>query len=224
MADKPSLVDDNQSTVRNLSYLQAGTAITIDIRTPAGQKKKFATHYIGFLPNKYVLVELPDSTRLGNFSQYITQGTVVTVRGLIEGREGAAVAFLSTIKQTLQIPSRIMVLDTPNKVMVQHLRASIRIDTQITVQVKIDDNFWKATLVNLSVDGGQLDIENGEELVLAEDKVIDISVEAGPGEKSIKLNASICNIKQQVNGLSFGVKFNEVGKEQVVALLHRALS
>lgn len=221
MPDKSTPAVSMQPDVRNLSHLQPGSAVTIDIRTPAGQQKKFPTHFIGFLPNKYVLIELPDTSRLGSFSQHIAQGTVVTVRGLVEGREGAAVAFISTIKQTIQIPSRIMVLDIPNTVKLQHLRASVRIDTRIDVKVKIEDILWQATMTNLSVDGGQLDIVNGEKLVLTEDKSIEINVAA---EKPIKLNATICNIKQQSDGLSFGVKFNKVSKEQVVSLLHLALS
>lgn len=224
MAEQAILIDPTKPSARNLAFLKAGAPITIDISTPAGQKRKFNTFYIGYLPKRYVLIEFPDASRLGNFSQYITQGTVITVRGLIEGRDGAAVAFISTVKQTLQIPSRIMVLDIPNTVTLQKLRASIRIDTQIPAKVKIDDIFWQTTMKNISVSGGQLDIINGEKLVLAEDKIVEISVERSEGQSSIKLNATVCNIKQQVDGVSFGVKFNQVSKEQVIELLYEALT
>ena len=223
MAGKATVIDTSKPSSQNLSFLKAGAPITIDISTPAGQKRKFNTYFIGYLPKKYVLIEFPDATKLGNFSQYIGQGTVITVRGLIEGRDGAAVAFMSSIRQTLQIPSRIMVLDIPNTVTLQQLRSSVRIDTQIPAKVKIDEVYWQTTMTNISVDGGQLDIINGEKLVLAEDKIIDIVVEMGEGENSIKLNARVCNIKQQVDGLSFGVKFNAVSKQQVIELLYQAL-
>ena len=223
MADKAILIDPSKPSARNLAFLKAGAAITIDISTPAGQKKKFNTFFIGYLPKKYVLIEFPEASKLGNFSQYIGQGTVITVRGLIEGRDGAAVAFISSVRQTLQIPSRIMVLDIPNTVTLQQLRSSVRIDTQIQAKVKIDDVYWQTTMSNLSVDGGQLDIINGEKLVLAENKVIEIVMERSEGESNIKFNATVCNIKQQVDGISFGVKFNKVGKEQVIELLYQAL-
>ncbi len=223
MTEQAILIDPTKPSARNLTFLKAGSPIIIDISTPAGQKRKFSTIFIGYLPKKYVLVEFPDASKLGAFAQYIGQGTVVTVRGLIEGRDGAAVAFVSSIRQTLQIPSRIMVLDIPNTVTLQQLRSSVRIDTRIDAKVKIDDVFWQTTMTNLSVDGGQLDIINGEKLVLAEDKIIEIVVETSEGEKNIKLNATVCNIKQQVDGLSFGVKFNQVGKQQVIELLYQAL-
>ncbi|WP_033083451.1 PilZ domain-containing protein [Colwellia psychrerythraea] len=224
MSGQEILTDPTKPSARNLAFLKAGAPITIDISTPAGQKRKFHTHFIGYLPKKYVLIEFPDATKLGSFSQYIGQGTVVTVRGLIEGRDGAAVAFISTVRQTLQIPSRIMVLDIPNTVTLQKLRSSVRIDTHIYAKIKIDGIYWQTTMTNLSVEGGQLDIINGEKLVLAENKVIDIVVETDAGENNIKLNATICNVKQQVDGLSFGVKFNQVSKQQVIDLLYQALS
>lgn len=223
MAEQAILIDPTKPSARNLAFLKAGAPITIDISTPAGQKRKFNTYFIGYLPKKYVLIEFPEASKLGNFSQYIGQGTVITVRGLIEGRDGAAVAFISSVRQTLQIPSRIMVLDIPNTVTLQQLRSSVRIDTKIEAKVKIDDVYWQTTMTNLSVDGGQLDIINGEKLVLAENKVIEIVVERSEGDSNIKLNATVCNIKQQVDGVSFGVKFNKVSKEQVIELLYQAL-
>ena len=117
-----------------------------------------------------------------------------------------------------------MVLDIPNTVTLQQLRSSVRIDTDISAKVKIDGVYWQTTMKNLSVNGGQLDIINGEKLVLAENKVIEIVVETSAGEDNIKLDAIICNIKQQIDGLSFGVKFNQVSKQQVVELLYKALS
>ncbi|MEW6993379.1 PilZ domain-containing protein [Colwelliaceae bacterium MEBiC 14330] len=224
MSGKAILIETSKPSSRNLDFFKAGAPVTIDITTPAGQKRKFNTFYIGYLPKKYVLIEFPDTTKLGNFSQYITQGTVITVRGLIEGRDGAAVAFISTVKQTLQIPSRIMVLEIPNSVILQKLRSSERIDTSIDAKVKIDEVYWQTTMTNISVDGGQLDIVNGEKLRLAENKSIEIVVEKHDGDNNIKLNAIICNIKQQVDGVSFGVKFNKVSKKQVIELLYEALT
>ncbi len=191
--------------------------------SPAGQKRKFNTHFIGYSPKKYILIEFPDTSKLGAFSQYICQGTTITVRGLIEGRDGAAVAFLGTIKQTLQIPARIMVLDIPNNITLQSLRTSIRIETDIKAKIRVENNYWPAIMSNLSIEGGQLDIINCDKLVLSEAKVIEIIVETSVGEDNIKLSATVCNLKQQVGGLSLGVKFNNASKPQLVELLYVAL-
>ncbi|MCI2282915.1 PilZ domain-containing protein [Colwellia sp. MSW7] len=141
------------------------------------------------------------------------------MRGLIEGHEGAVVAFVSTIKQTLQMPSRIMVLDFPRTVGLQNLRSSIRIETDIDAKVKVDDNYWQTTITNLSINGCQLNIVNGEKLVLSEKKSLEIVVEDEQGASNFKLTGAVCNLKQQNDGLSFGVMFDSESNEQVSQLL-----
>lgn len=219
MAEIPIQIDTTKRLSQNLALLHAGSTVTIDMTTPAGQRGKFRTIFIGYLPKQYVLIQFPDQSKLGKFSQYLAQGAGITVRGLIEGHEGAVVAFVSTIKQTLQLPSKMMVLDFPRSVTLQHLRSSVRIDTQISAKVKIDQVYWKTIITNLSVTGGQLNIPNGDKLALTEDKSIEVIIESGDGVSNIKLIAVICNLKQQVEGLSFGVKFNDKSAPQVAELL-----
>ncbi|GAA0810661.1 flagellar brake protein [Colwellia sp. D2M02] len=224
MAEAATQIDTAKRLSQNLALLHAGSTVTIDITTPAGQKGKFRTTFIGYLPKQYILIQFPELTKLGRFSQYLNQGAGITVRGLIEGHEGVVVAFVSTIKQTLQMPSRIMVLDFPRSVMVQNLRSSVRIDTQITAKVKIDQAYWQTTILNLSVAGGQLSIVNGDKLMLTENKAIEIIIEGEDGVSNIKLQAIICNVKQQVEGLSFGVKFAEESASQVSDLLLQVIT
>lgn len=219
MPNKATNIETPARLNRNLSLLHSGSMITIEIITPAGQRAKFRTVFIGYLPKKYVLIQYPDINKLGNFAQHITQGMGVTVRGLIEGNEGAVLAFVSTIKQTIQMPSRIIVLEFPRTVGIQNLRSSMRIETHIHAKVKIDQDYWQTTITNLSVSGCQLSIENGEKLVLSEKKEIEIIIEDKKGGNNIKLNGSVCNLKQQTDGLSFGVQFNSQCDTQVNQLL-----
>jgi len=219
MAEKPTNIDTATRLSRQLALLHAGSLVTIDIATPAGQHGKFRTTFIGYLPKKYVLIQFPEASKLGKFSQHIVQGASITVRGLIEGHEGAVVAFVSSIKQTLQMPSRIMVLDFPRTVGLQNLRSSIRIDTHIHAKVKIDQNYWHTTITNLSINGCQLSIDNGEKLVLAENKSLEIVIEDNNGGNNFKLNGAVCNLKQQIDGVTFGVKFDSQSDDQVKQLL-----
>jgi c-di-GMP-binding flagellar brake protein YcgR len=219
MPNKPSDIETSTRLDRNLALLHAGSTVNIDISTPAGQRAKFRTIFIGYLPKKYVLIQFPEANKLGKFSQHLVQGTAVTVRGLIEGHEGVVVAFLSTIKQTLQMPSRIMVLDFPRTVGLQNLRSSIRIETQIPAKVKIDEDYWQATIENLSSKGCQLNIMNGEKLALSDKKDIQIVIEEGQAIDNYNLSGAVCNLKQYNEGISFGVKFESASEEQVRQLL-----
>lgn len=224
MADKATNKATNIDTVarlnRNLSLLHGGSMITLEIITPAGQRAKFRTTFIGYLPQKYILVQFPEINKLGNFAKHIRQGMGVTIRGLIEGHEGAVLAFVSVIKQTIQMPSRMIVLDFPRTVGIQNLRSSMRIATDIHAKIKIDEDYWKTTITNLSVSGCLIAIENGEKLVLSEKKVIEIIIEDEQQTASnIKLGGEVCNLKQQADGLSFGIKFNKESDDQVSQLL-----
>jgi c-di-GMP-binding flagellar brake protein YcgR len=208
---------------RNLALLHPGAPVTLDIATPAGQRGRFRSVFIGYLPKQYVLLQFPDSAKLGNFSQYLTQGTGLTVRGLIEGHEGAVVAFISNIKQTVQIPSRMIVLEFPREVSLQNLRSSMRIETYITAKIKIKNEYWASVIANISINGCQLLVNNGEELMLTGDEPVEVVIEDFQGLKNIKLEAEICNTKTQLNGASLGVKFSEKSKLDVTKLLQQAV-
>jgi c-di-GMP-binding flagellar brake protein YcgR len=223
MSDNSSRVETVGRSNHNLRLLTPGATVTLDMSTPAGQRGKFRSSYIGYVSKKYVLVRYPDNSKVGSFSQYITQGMGVTVRGLIEGHEGAVVAFVSNVKQTIQIPSRIIVLEYPLEVSLQNLRTSIRIETYIKAKIKVKDEYWSSVIADISVSGCQLMVNNGETLTLADDKPLEIIIEDFQGLKNIKLEAEICNSKIQTEGVMLGVKFSDSSQIEVTKLLQQAV-
>lgn len=221
---EPVKVDVVNRLNRNLGLLQSGATVTIDVVTPAGKKGKFRTSFVGYLPKDYVLIQYPDSNKIGAFSQYISQGTNITVRGLIEGHEGAVVAFVSPVRQTLQIPSRLLVLEFPRTVSLQSLRSTVRIDTDIDAKIKVKDDYWQASIMNISVSGCQLQVNNGDSLLLNINEDILIVIEDFHGKSNVKLSAKVCNVKPQIDGVAIGVKFNSKENEKVADLLQAALT
>lgn len=208
---------------RNLALLHPGAVVTLDMSTPAGQRGKFRSTFIGYSPKNYVLVQYPDNSKLGKFSQYIAQGMGVTVRGLIEGHEGAVVAFVSNVKQTIQIPSRLIVLEFPREVSLQNLRSSMRIETYIKAKIKINDEYWSTVISDISVSGCQLMVSNGEKLALVADSTIEVIIEDFQGLCNIKLEARICNNKLHADGVSLGVKLSDSAKVEITKLLQQAV-
>ncbi len=217
----PIKVDVIDRLSRNLGLLQAGASVTIDVATPAGKRSKFRTTFIGYLPKHYVLIQFPDSQKLGGFSQYLTQGNNVTVRGLIEGHEGAVVAFVSPILQTLHIPSRIMVLEFPKEVSLQTLRTNIRIESDINAKVKISDDYWQASIMDLSVNGCQVFLKSGDSLLLTKEQAVELVVEDFQDLANLKIAATVCNTKSLIDGMSIGIMFNDdqTTQEQINKLL-----
>jgi len=224
MSSEPVKIATISRMNKSLGLLQAGSMVTIDIVTPAGQKGKFRTHFVGYLPKKYVLIQYPDSGKLGGFGKYISQGISVTVRGLIEGHEGAVAAFVSSVKQTIQLPSKLIVLDFPKTVTLQSLRNCLRIDTDIKAKIKVGNEYWLSMITDISVNGCQLTITNGESISLVKNKQIEVIVEDFQGLKNLKFQADICNVKQQFNGISVGLKFLPQTRSSVVKLLHHIVT
>ena len=224
MLSTPIKIETSARINSNLGLMQAGSMITIDITTPAGQKGKFRSVFVGFLSKQYVLIQFPEANKLGNFGQFITKGAGITVRGLIEGHEGSVAAFITTVKRTLQIPSKLLVLEFPRSMSVQSLRKSIRIDTDIESKVRIEKNFWQGMITNLSINGCQIRIENGEKITMINDKAIDIVIEDFQELQNLKLAGQICSLKQSSNGVTVGVKFNDTSKASVIKLLHHIVT
>lgn len=219
MSLDPKQINTSNRLNRNQGLLQAGSPVTIDITTPAGQKGKFRTTFIGYLPKKYVLVQYPDANKLGNFAKYINQGSAITVRGLSEGHEGAVLAFISNVRQTLQIPSRMIVLDFPRTISLQNLRNSIRIDTEIVTKIKVANEYWMAVMTDISIDGCQLVVHNGESLSLDNTPNIEIIIDEYQGSKNISLSGERCNVKSLNSGISLGVQFSASSRDSVTKLM-----
>ncbi|MEW6990911.1 PilZ domain-containing protein [Colwelliaceae bacterium 6441] len=224
MSSAPVKVQTSSRINSNLGLMQAGSTVSIDISTPAGQKGKFRSVFVGFLSKQYVLIQFPDSNKLGNFGQFITQGAGVTVRGLIEGHEGSVAAFVSSIKQTLQIPSKLIVLDFPKSISVQSLRKSIRVDTDIQSKVRVEKNVWQGMITDLSLSGCQIMVDNGDKVALTNDKSIDIVIESFPELSKLKFAGQICSIKQLKNGVSLGVQLTESSRNSAIKLLHHVIT
>jgi hypothetical protein len=68
------------------------------------------------------------------------------------------------VKQSIQIPSRILVLAFPRVVILQKLRASMHIETHIKAKTKINDEYWSSVISDIFVSGCKLMINNGEKL------------------------------------------------------------
>jgi len=219
MAEDKKQVTTVDRLARNLGLLQAGSTVTLDILTPAGQKGRYRTIFIGYLPQKYVLVQYPDLNKVGSFAVHIKSGVKATVRGIVEGHEGAVVAFASKIKQTLANPSRMLALEFPAEVGLQSLRNCVRIDTEIKASVVVNNEKWRALITDLSISGCQLYIENGEQLSLVNEGKLQLFIENHHELGSLQFEVNVCNVKQLANAVSIGVSFAFDSKDQVEKLL-----
>ncbi|MCL1067066.1 flagellar brake protein [Shewanella olleyana] len=215
-------VDTKEGLSKEFKFLLAGTPINIDILTPAGQKGRFRTIFIGYLPEQFILIQFPENNKLGNFGQYIVQGNEVIVRGLVEGHEASVIAFSTTIKQTLSTPTRMMALNFPEKMVIHNLRSTKRVLTELDAIVKARDQPLQAMLTDVSLTGCHLEASGGAEDELIEGETINITVN-GEDEAQISLEARICNAKVSDQGVELGCQFISEQEAQIEKIVHLAL-
>ncbi|GIU52109.1 MULTISPECIES: PilZ domain-containing protein [Shewanella] len=214
-------VDTKQGLSKEFKFLLAGTPVNIDIVSPAGQKGRFRTIFIGYLPEQFLLIQFPESNKLGNFGQYFVQGSEVIVRGLIEGHEASVIAFSSIIRQTLSTPTRMMALNFPSKIIIHNLRSTKRVLTELTASIKVKEDSWHAKLTDVSLTGCHIEACKEEQDALVEGETITISIEVD--ENQISLKARICNAKASEEGLKLGCQFISDQDELVEKIVRMAL-
>ena len=215
-------INTKEGLSKEFKYLLAGTPVNIDIVTPAGKKGRFRTIFIGYLPEQFILIQFPDANKLGSYSQYITQGSQVTVRGLVEGHEASVIAFISTIKQTLSQPSRIMVLNFPDNMVIHNLRSTKRVLTDLTANIALGDNQWQVKITDVSLSGCHIEVSEGGKDELTEGEQIEIVIEATEQE-NLTIKARVCNVKLFENGVEFGCQFLGEQDNTIEKIVHTAL-
>ncbi|QBF84041.1 flagellar brake protein [Shewanella maritima] len=216
-----------QALAQENHFLKAGSAISIDIITPAGQKGRFKSTFIGFMPNEYLLIECPDMGKLGNFSQHVVKGMKIAVRGLVEGQKASIIGFMSLIEQTVTMPSRMIVLSFPKAVSIHNLRATKRVDTELKVTVNLGTRSWPAVMNDVSLTGCHLVMQDCTQKSIPEDSDISIAIgdESGEADEVDRdtVIAKVCNVKQDEQGFQLGCQFAVQQQQTIDKLIHIAL-
>lgn len=220
MGTKKIVID--KGLPKEFKYLCAGTSVNIDITTPAGQVGRFRSIFVGYFPDKYILIEHPDSNKLGKYEQYITQDSQITVRALVEGHEASAIAFISSVKQTLSLPSRLIALNFPRDMIVHNLRSTKRIQTEIPAKITLDKKQWSALMTDFSLTGCHMHVLQGGYNYIKEDQKINIVLD-NKDESELALEAIVCNVKRVAKGIKFGCKFAEEQGDKVQKILYLVL-
>lgn len=208
-----------------LAKLVPSSTLVLELTTPAGQSAKFKSHYIGYVPEQFILLQHPDpANKAGKFTSYLQKCTHITIRGVIEGHEGLIIAFQTQVKSIVTAPTRMLVLAVPVKMAVQYLRKVTRFDTDISVETKIKNQPVSGIMENLSPLGCLLNLQGvPESLSLKEGTEILIKVDDQRFAKPTKATGEICNVKKHHLGHHLGIKFGDRSRDAVLTLINQTL-
>lgn len=213
---------ESMSLNQQLSLLAPGTLVTIEVLNTAGEKARCRALYVGNLPQQYLLLQFPDPTKYASLVPLLEPGVGLTVRGLVEGHEGAIIAFRSTIKQQLTTPSRLLVLSYPSQSQLQNLRTTPRIATQIPLILRVDNAQCGATMTDLSNKGCRVLLPANKQLALLNGQQVRLSIKEE--EKACELEATICNVRFGKTTWTVGLMFAEGAQANATELLHQIIA
>ena len=208
---------------KQLSQLPPGSIVVVEVSTPAGQRTKFKSHFIGFYPKKFVLIQMPDLSKNRKLASFLHDKTKCTVRGLSEGQAGLVIAFNSVIKHTIKMPAPMLVMQLPAKVALQSLRKVSRIDTEISINIQIDKYYWQGQLLNLSALGCLISFTKTQEIDISDSKSVKITIADSNYHCEGEFIADICNVKTSQQTVELGVAFVEQSKKAATRLLNQVL-
>lgn len=208
---------------RQLSKLPPSSMVIVEVTTPAGQKVKFRSVFIGFLSNKYVLLQMPDLNKNRKLAIFLNSKTKCTVRGLSEGIEGAVIAFNSVIQSQLKTPSPMMVLQIPAKVELQSLRKVSRIETEIAVDLQLDKYLYSGTMLDLSAFGCLVSIIKSQDINVDQTNKVNLIVTDSKYNGVEEIKGTVCNVKQQAQTVELGIAFDDCARSCATRMLNQVM-
>jgi len=212
-----------EEVTKSLSMLISGSSIIVELSILSTKKVKFKSVFVGFLPNQFILIQLPNLGKDSELTTYIKQGVACTIRSLVEGKEGSVIAFITSIEQIIKIPTKMLVLNIPKQVALQNLRKRTRIETQLNFETVINENTIKGILVNISIDGCLLKILLDQKLNRVEGDKISFSIPDKSFEAFTSVEGEICNVRTTSKFHEVGVKFEAGSSELIKNLLIKIL-
>ena len=208
---------------RQLSKLPPSSMVIVEVSSPAGQKIKFRSVFIGFMADNFVLLQMPDLSKNRKLASLLTDKAKCTVRGLSEGIEGAVIAFNSVLKNILKIPAPMIVLQIPKKVELQSLRKVSRIETEIAVDIQLDKYLYSGTMLDLSAFGCLVSIMKTQEINIDQTNKINVIVTDSKYNGVEELKGTVCNIKQQSQTVELGIAFEDCARSCATRMLNQVM-
>lgn len=194
---------------KQLSKLPPSSVVVVEVASPVGQKVKFRSIFIGFVPERFVLLQMPDVSKNRRLVNFLVDNAKCTVRALSEGIEGAVIAFNTHIKSLLKTPAPMLVMQIPEKVALQSLRKTTRIETNIDIELFVSKLFYSATMIDLSAYGCLISIDKTLEVNVRVAANIKVKILDKSFQNVDEIKGTIRNIRNQPHAIELGIAFDD---------------
>lgn len=219
---QPNTMNSRAATVVNsvdaLPMIDHGRELSIGIVTPVGTSFRIKSNFIGTHSSHMILVELPKLSD-ENINDFFQEGFWATLRAIAPRGEGAVFSFRSQILHIIKAPIAMVAMSIPQTVQSTPLRNEPRYEVNLRAKAHSTNHRIECVMRDLSK-SGCLYITPSLTRPFASGEKVELLISM-PGKSTSfdSLSGTICNVKQSSQKRSYGVKFDDRGKENAKTLL-----
>lgn len=182
-------------------FIELGTPLLLEPDSDA--ENTVYGELIGMQVANYLIVRLPaEDAELVQPSK----NAVLHVKYFCSGE---VFGFFSQVILSLAEPDRILFLDYPETVKSCNTRADNRVECFFPVRVSLADRLFKATIVNINLEGCLCVIENNKDIGEMKDGPVVIRFTIA-GDSLVTIRGLIRNVRVQDGRIGFGVQFDKI--------------
>ena len=201
-----------QLNLENLAHITAGSIVDVEVLTPT-TSKRIKTEFVGFLNDRFVILNYPSPKRLSNAGEYLKDGVVVIVRAVLESGGGQVIAFRQQVMSVSSHPARLVYLNFPTQVQLFSLRSQTRIPTLLPATIKLsDERELHGVIKDISVTGVMFDVKGKDDLTKLKNTQCNIVLDKS-NKGATEFSGQICSIRTRATGSQFGIQLTASEEE-----------
>ncbi|WP_237716174.1 flagellar brake domain-containing protein [Moritella dasanensis] len=188
-----------------LKLMHIGMRLLIEVVLPNGTKFKAASRLIGYKKDDFILLEYPMGVAAG-FEKVFLENANIIVRAITDTSFRDIVAFKTKINTIIYRPVKMLSLDMPVHIATHKVREAPRIEVVYPVEVKCNGRKSPAKMLDFSVSGCGLLLENQDIYILQGNRVtINLSISS---DIKAELEGLVTSVQADSSQLKVGIKFN----------------
>jgi len=185
---------------------------------PQGVGERFASRFVGWTTNKYLILHLPS---LASLRDHLYDGKKLVIRYMT--CDGLVCGFETEVQGTVFTPQRILLVNYPEEIAVHNIRKAKRVSVFIGSELSREKEVCKCYMLNISLEGCQIALDaspNNAALAAIGSEMVVHFVLPGLEPAKYSIPGTLVRVSHQKDGAytHFGIKFAALSETDSKAL------
>lgn len=210
-------VAKQESDMDALQLMYVDMRLVIEVALPNNKKLKATSRLIGYKKDDFILIDYPADFDSG-FGNPFLENAHIIVRAITDSGFRDIIAFKTKISTMITRPAKMIALDMPENIVTHKIRETPRLETEYTVDIASNGKQCPAKMIDFSISGCGLAIENQDVDILKDSKIM-INLSASDSIKAV-LDGQVVSVQTDSGAVKVGVKFNQSQLELTKDVYH----